>query len=93
MTPILIVATLIFGPPSLYLAVRSRDVRKFLAGAFFVSSGIQFYLFLMQLSVPIMGTNFVQTPELSSVRSSIHFVGFLLCFYFGFIRKPKSSST
>src|SRR5262245_15736336 len=31
---------------SLYLGWRSRDVRKFLAGAFSVSSGILFYLYL-----------------------------------------------
>jgi uncharacterized protein (DUF486 family) len=92
MTSILLIATLIFGPPSLYLAVRSRDVRKFLAGAFFVSGGIQFYLYLVNLTVPIIGTSFAQTPELSRVRSIIHLLGFLLCFYFGFIKKPKATS-
>jgi len=38
---------------SLYLAWRNRDVRKFLAGAFFVSSGILFYLYLADVSVPL----------------------------------------
>jgi len=47
---------------SLYLGWRSRDVRKFLAGAFFVSSGILFYLYLADVSVPFIGTGFVETP-------------------------------
>ena len=41
--------------------------------------------------MPLVGASIVQTPELSSVRSIIHFVLFLTCFYFGFIRKPKNS--
>src|SRR5262249_6384529 len=38
---------------------------------------------LLELSLP--GSSF----ELSGVRSIIHFIFFFLCFYFGFIRKPK----
>ena len=34
------------------------DFRKFLAGAFFVSSGILFYLYLADVSVPLRGANF-----------------------------------
>ena len=37
---------------SLYFAWRSKDFRKFLAGAFFVNSGILFYLYLADVSVP-----------------------------------------
>ena len=48
---------------SLYFAWRSRDFRKFLAGAFFVNSRILFYLYLADVSVPILGTNVVETPE------------------------------
>ena len=75
---------------SFWLAWRSRDVRKFLAGAFFVSSGTLFYLYLADVSVPLLGTGFVETPEISGGRSLIHFVLFLLCFYFGFVRRPKT---
>jgi hypothetical protein len=75
---------------SLYLAWRYRDFRKFLAGAFFVSSGILFYLNLADVSVPLLGTSFVETPRLSGVRSIVHFILFLLCLYFGFVRKPKT---
>jgi hypothetical protein len=73
----------------------NRDFRKFLAGAFFVSSGIVFYLYLADVSEPLLGTSFVETPQISGGRSIIHFILFLLCFYllcfyFGFVRKPKA---
>ena len=87
-----IAAGIVAAVASIYFAWRSRDFRKFLAGAFFVSSGVLFYLYLAEVSVPLMGVSFVQTPELSGARSIIHFVLFLLCFYFGFIKKPKHSS-
>jgi hypothetical protein len=92
MVPILIVALVVFGLPTLYFAIRSREFRKFLAGAFFVSGGMQFYFYLADVSIPLVGTSFVQTPELSGVRSILHFIFFLLTFYFGFIKKPKDSS-
>ena len=75
---------------SLYFAWRNRDFRKFLAGAFFVSSGILFYLYLADVSVPLLGTSFVETPQISGGRSIVHFVLFFLCFYFGFVRRPKA---
>jgi hypothetical protein len=92
MVPILIVALVVFGLPTLYFAIRSREFRKFLAGAFFVSGGMQFYFYLANVSIPLVGTSIVQTPELSGVRSILHFIFFLLTFYFGFIKKPKDSS-
>jgi hypothetical protein len=75
---------------SLYFAWRSREFRKFLAGAFFVSSGTLFYLYLAKVSVPLLGTSLVFTPENSGLSSIGHFVFFLLCLYFGFVRKPRS---
>lgn len=75
---------------SLYFAWQSRDFRKFLAGAFFVSSGILFYLYLAAVSVPLLGTSFIETPQISGGRSIVHFILFLLCLYFGFVRKPKA---
>jgi uncharacterized protein (DUF486 family) len=77
---------------TIYFAWRSREFRKFLAGAFFVSGGIQFYLYLADVSVPLLGTSFVLTPQLSGVRSIIHLVLFLICCYFGFIRRPQGST-
>src|SRR6516165_7015969 len=37
---------------ALYGAIKFREVRKFLAGAFFVSSGILWYLWLTNTSIP-----------------------------------------
>ena len=87
--PVLIAATVIVGPIALYFAVRFREVRKFLAGAFFVSAGMQMYFWQIGLSIPLYDTGFIQSPEASLVRSGIHFVLFLLCLYFGFIKNPQ----
>jgi hypothetical protein len=89
MIPGLLTAVVIWGLLTLYFAYRSREFRKFLAGAFFVSAGIQFYLYLANVSVPLLGTHLVLTPEISGWRSIPHFVFFLLCLYFGFIAKPQ----
>src|SRR5882757_2788958 len=45
------------------------EVCKFLAGAFFVNAGILFYLYLTDTSIPVLGTHFVVTPEMSGLRS------------------------
>lgn len=90
MIPIFLAALVVVGGPTLYFAVRSPEFRKFLAGAFFVSAGMQFYFYVANVSMPLIGTSIVQTPELSGVRSSIHFVFFLICLYFGFLRKPSA---
>jgi hypothetical protein len=74
---------------SLYFACRYREFRKFLAGAFFVSSSVLFYLYLADVSVPLLGTDIVETPAASGTRSIAHFILFLLCFYFGWVKKPK----
>ena len=64
-----IAAAAVMAAGSLYFAWRNRDFRKFLAGAFFVSSGILFYLYLADVSVPLLGTGFVETPNISGGRS------------------------
>jgi hypothetical protein len=87
MTAILIAAIIVVGGATIYFAARSQEFCKFLAGAFFVSAGVQFYMYLANLPVPLLGTSFVQTPALSRVRALIHFTLFLTTFYFGFIRK------
>ena len=88
----ILVALVLLGLPTLYFAWRSREFRRFLTGAFFVSTGIQLYLYLANVSVPLLGTRIVVTPEISALRSIPHFILFLICFYFGFIKKPKDSS-
>ena len=85
-----VAAAVVMAGSSLYLAWRNREVRKFLAGAFFVSSGILFYLYLADVSVPLLGTSFVETPPISGGRAIVHCILFLLCFYFGFVRKPEA---
>src|SRR5262249_49969895 len=47
-----------------------------------------FYHYLANVSVPLLGTDVVLTPEINGVRSGIQFIFFLLCGYFGFIRRP-----
>jgi hypothetical protein len=83
-------AAVVMAVGSLYFAWRSIDFRKFLAGAFFVSSGVLFYLYLADVSVPLLGTGFVATPQTSGGRSIVHFILFLFCLYFGFVRKSGS---
>jgi len=83
----------VWGLPTLYLAIRYREVRKFLAGAFFVSGGTCAYFYFAKVSVPLLGTDVVLTPEIEGLRSIPHFVFFLLCLYFGFFSKPKGSSS
>src|ERR1700738_1010155 len=58
-----IAAAVIMAVASLYFAWRNMDFRKFLAGAFFVSSGILFYLYLAYVAVLLLGTSFVETPQ------------------------------
>ena len=70
-----------------------QDVCKFLAGAFFETSGILFYLWLYRIPMPIFGTGFIQTPELAGFRAIVHTVLFFTFFYLGFIRKWKGHST
>lgn len=93
MLPYLVAAIIIIGLPTIYIAVRSREYRKFLAGAFFVSSGMQFYFYLAKIPIPILGTKAVQSPELSGVRGMIHFVLFLVCLYFGWFCRRSWADT
>lgn len=83
MLPYLLGAIVIIGLPTIYVAVRFREYRKFLAGAFFVSSGMQFYFYLAKIPIPLAWTNVTQLPELSGIRGVIHFALFLVCTYFG----------
>jgi protein-S-isoprenylcysteine O-methyltransferase Ste14 len=85
----LVIFIVLYALAALYVAIRFREVRKFLAGAFFVSSGILWYLWLTNTSVPLVipyvGIVSIETPVISGQRAIVHFILFLLCFYFGFI--------
>jgi len=61
----------------------TSEVIDSVAGAFFVSSGMQFYFYLAKIPIPLMWTTAVQSPEPSRVRGTIYFVLFLICLYFG----------
>ncbi len=73
---------------SLYLAWWYTDVRKFLAGAFFMSSVILFYHWLADVRVPLLGTDAVLSPDINGIRAGVQFILFLVCGYYGFIHKP-----
>jgi hypothetical protein len=83
----------LYALATLYVAIKYREARKFLAGAFFVSSGMCWYLWVTGISLPIVlpyaETISVETPEISGQRAIVHFILFLLCVYFGFISKPR----
>ena len=85
----LVIFIVLYALAALYVAIKFREVRKFLAGAFFVSSGILWYLWLTGTSIPLVmpyvGTVSIETPDISGQRAIVHFILFLLCFYFGFI--------
>jgi protein-S-isoprenylcysteine O-methyltransferase Ste14 len=85
----LVIFIVLYALAALYVAIKSREVRKFLAGAFFVSSGILGYLWLTNTSIPLVlpyiGIVSIETPGISGQRAIVHFILFLLCFYFGFI--------
>jgi hypothetical protein len=89
----LVVFIVLYASATLYVAIKYREVRKFLAGAFFVSSGILWYLWVTGVTIPVVlpyaGTISIETPGISGQRAIVHFILFLLCFYFGFISKPK----
>ena len=89
----LVVFIVLYALAWLYVAIRYREVRKFLSGAFFVSSGILAYLWKNGISLPVVlpyaGTVSIETPEISGQRAIVHAILFVLCFYFGFISKPK----
>jgi hypothetical protein len=70
-----------------------KDVCKFLAGAFFVSAGVLFYLYLTHTPVPLLGTDIIVQPGTNGVRSVIHAGLFAVCLYFGYLRRPHGTAT
>src|SRR5262249_6706729 len=50
----LVVFIVLYALATLYVAIKYREVRKFLAGAFFVSSGTCWYLWMTGVSFPIV---------------------------------------
>src|SRR5262245_32338546 len=89
----LVVFIVLYALAWLYVAIRYREVRKFLAGAFFVSAGILAYMWKNGISLPVVlpyvGTVAIEPPEISGRRAIVHAILFVLCFYFAFISKRK----
>ena len=56
-------------------------------GAFFVSTGVLFYLYLAGSPVPVLGAHLAVTPTVNGVRAAVHAVLFVVFFYLGYIRK------
>jgi hypothetical protein len=79
----LVVFIFIYALATLYVAIKYREVRKFLAGAFFVSSGTCWYLWVTGVSLPIVlpyvGTVSVKR-HLRSAASAPWFISFYSCF-------------
>jgi pimeloyl-ACP methyl ester carboxylesterase len=74
------------APTALYPAKRYPEFRKFLAGAFFVSSGVQFYFWQVRLTLPLYGKGFVQIRgnEFCARHCPFHAL-----FILYFIKKPS----
>jgi hypothetical protein len=87
----LLIFIVLYAAATLYFAVTYREVRKFLAGAFFVSSGTLAYLWATGTAIPLVlpfaGAISVETPGVNGQRVIVHFVLFVLYFYSGFMRK------
>ena len=64
-----------------------KEVCKFLSGAFFVSTGVLFYLYLAGSPIPVVGAQLAVTPTVNGVRAAVHAVLFVVFFYLGYIRK------
>src|SRR5262249_18377778 len=85
----LVIFIVVYALAILYVAIKFRAVSKFLAGALFVHAGILGYLLLTNTSIPsvmpYVGIVSIETPDISGQPAIVHFILFLLCFYFGFI--------
>ncbi len=87
--PVLVGVVVVSG----WFAYHSVDFRKFLAGAFFVSGGVQVYLAAVGVAVPVFGTEIVQSPDVGWVRGAIHLGLGVVAFYFGFLQRRAQAVT
>jgi len=69
------------------VTINWKEVCKFLSGAFFVSAGVLFYLYLVGSPVPVLGAHLTVTPTVNGVRAVVHAALFIVFFYFGYVRK------
>jgi hypothetical protein len=76
-----------FTARNIGVTINWKEVCKFLSGAFFVSTGVLFYLYLAGSPVPVLGAHLAITPTVNGVRAVVHAVLFGVFFYLGYIRK------
>jgi hypothetical protein len=69
------------------VTINWKEVCKFLSGAFFVSTGVLFYLYLAGSPIPVLGAHLAITPTVNGVRAAVHAVLFVVFFYLGYIRR------
>jgi hypothetical protein len=67
-----------------------KEVCKFLSGAFFVSAGVNWWMYFNDMQASLFGM--ILTPKFLGIRGFIHFGLFLITFFFGFIKKMKEES-
>ena len=75
----------------LAMQINWKDVCKFLSGAFFVTAGASWYFWWVHFAVPFPFFGFeTMTPEFLGIRGFVHFVLFMISFYFGFMKKSPT---
>jgi hypothetical protein len=91
MRPYLVGDMVLMGMPTLYIAMRYRECRQALAGAFLSSGRMQFHFYPARLPIRLFWMNAAQSPQLSAMRRIIHFLLFPVGWYFAwFFRKRPS---
>jgi len=68
--------------------VKWREAFKFLSGAAFAGSMVNFYLWATDVSVPFLG--YTISPQLLGLRASVAFAAFIVFFYLGWLRGRAS---
>lgn len=63
------------------------EVSKFMSGAFFVGAIVNAYFYFARMDVPFLG--YTIPADLLGVRAILHFVLFVACFYFGYLRTAR----
>jgi hypothetical protein len=76
-----------FTARTICVTINWKEVCKFFSGAFFVSTGVLFYLYLAGSPIPVLGAHLAVTPTVNGVRAAVHAVLFVVFFYLGYIRK------
>lgn len=66
-----------------------REACKFLAGATFVGSFANAYLWATDVSVPVPFLGLTLSPSVLGIRAAVGAVFFALFLYVGYLRRPR----